>query len=174
MSAFTITPCTTGDIKTLAGVATQSYREVYPYLWHDRGEWYIKQCFEERVLSRELKQPDQKWFLLKENDVAVGYLKLNLDKSPEDYEAFKCLELERVYLINDAKGKGYGRQAVEFSEKYARNLKKDIIWLRAMDSTENPAFYENLGFKICGTYRLPFELLKDELRGMVIMIKWLR
>lgn len=174
MPAFTIAPCTAGDVPTLAAVAVQSYLEVYTYLWHDGGQWYIDRCFKEPVLANDLQQPNQAWFLLKEDDVAVGYLKLNITNPLEGYENYDCLELERIYLINDLKGKGYGRKAVEFCEQYARERNKDIIWLKAMDSTAHPAFYEKLGFKLCGTYILDFELLKDELRGMVVMMKWLR
>lgn len=174
MPALSIIPCNAQDVQTLAAVAVQSYLEVYPYLWHDEGEWYIEKCFAEPVLANDLRQPDQAWFLLKENGTAVGYLKLNIHHALAGYENYDCLELERIYLVDAVKGKGYGRQAVEFSEHYARRLNKDIIWLKAMDSTANPAFYEKLGFKLCGTYRLSFELLKEELRGMVVMMKWLK
>jgi GNAT superfamily N-acetyltransferase len=70
-----------------------------------------------------------------------------------------------------ATGKGYGRQAVEFCFDYAKNLKKEIIWLKAMDSSDAVAFYENLGFEVCGTFRLDFPQMKPEFRGMVIMLK---
>lgn len=174
MPALTIIPCTDADVQTLAAVAVQSYLETYTYLWHDGGEWYINRCFAGPVLAKDLEDANAAWFLLKEDNVAVGYLKLNITNALEGYETYDCLELERIYLINAAKGKGYGRQAVEFSEQFARNLEKDIIWLKAMDSTTFPAFYEKMGFELCGTYRLNFRLLKDELRGMVEMIKWLR
>ncbi len=174
MSSLTITPCNAQDVQTLAAVAVQSYLEVYPYLWHDGGEWYINRYFSEPVLENDLRQPDQAWFLIKENGNAVGYLKLTIHNALEGFEEYDCLELERVYIIKAATGKGYGRRTIEFSEQYARRLNKNIIWLKAMDSTTNPAFYEKLGFSICGTYRLSFELLKEELRGMVIMMKWLK
>jgi diamine N-acetyltransferase len=173
MPALTIEPCTINDVPTIAEVAVKSYMEVYPYLWHDGGQWYLKRCFTHPVLAADLQQPNQAWFLLKEDGTAVGYLKLNITRPLEGYEQYDCLELERIYIIKDANGKGYGRQAVEFSEEFARQRNKHLIWLRAMDSTTNPAFYEKLGFTICGTYRLDFELLKDELRGMVTMMKWL-
>jgi diamine N-acetyltransferase len=172
--AVTIRPCTVEDVPTLAAVAVQSYMEVYPYLWHDGGEWYINRRFSLPVLENDLRQPNQAWFLLEEEGSAVGYLKLNINNPLEGYEQYNCLELERIYIIKSANGKGYGRKAVEFSEQVARNHNKDILWLKAMDSTTFPAFYEKLGFKICGTYRLDFELLKEDLRGMVIMLKWLK
>lgn len=41
-----------------------------------------------------------------------------------------------------------------------------------MDSSNGPiAFYTKMGFQLCGTTRLSFEQMKEELRGMVIMKK---
>jgi diamine N-acetyltransferase len=174
MPALTIIPCNASDVPTLAAVAVKSYLETYSYLWNDGGKWYINRYFAEPVLENDLRQPNQVWFLLEENVATVGYLKLNITHALEGYENYDCLELERIYLINDVQGKGYGRQTVEFCEQYARRLNKDIIWLKAMDSVGAPAFYEKLGFKLCGTYMLDFELMKEELRGMVVMMKWLR
>lgn len=174
MPALTIIPCNASDVQTLAAVAVKSYLETYPYLWHDGGQWYIDRCFAEPVLENDLRQPNQAWFLLKEDDAAVGYLKLNITHPLEGYETYDSLELERIYLINDVKGKGYGRQAVEFCEQYARRLNKDIIWLKSMDSVDAPAFYAKLGFELCGTSTLDFELMKVEFRGMVTLMKWLR
>ena len=174
MAHLLIKPCTIHEVPTLAAVAVQAYLEVYPYLWQDGGKWYIERSFSQSVLENDLRQPNQAWFLLQEEGNTVGYLKLNISNTLEGFEQYDCLELERIYIIKSANGKGYGRRAVEFSEAFARARNKDIIWLRSMDSTTFPAFYEKLGFNICGTYRLDFELMKDELRGMVVMMKWLK
>jgi len=41
-----------------------------------------------------------------------------------------------------------------------------------MDTSEGPiAFYKKMGFEIVGTHRLKHELMKEELRGMVIMVR---
>lgn len=174
MPALTITPCNTGDVQTLAKVAVQSYLEEYPYLWHDGGQWYIDRCFKEPVLNNDVLQPNHAWFLVKENNLAVGYLKLNITNPLAGFENYDCLELERIYLVNAVKGKGFGKSALGFCEQYALSKGKDIIWLKAMDDAVHPAFYEKHGYTICGTFRLNWELMKDELRGMVIMMKWLR
>jgi diamine N-acetyltransferase len=171
MPAMNIIPCNAGDVQTLAGVAVQSYLEEYPYLWHDGGQWYIQRCFAEPVLINELRQPNHAWFLLKEGNATVGYLKLNITNPLPGYESYDSLELERIYLLNVAKGKGYGRLAVEFCEQYAQRLNKDIIWLKAMDDARHPAFYKKMGYSLCGTYLLDYELMKEELRGMVVMMK---
>jgi GNAT superfamily N-acetyltransferase len=101
----------------------------------------------------------------------VGFLKLNIDQPLKDYEQYNCIELERIYLVKSATGKGFGRSVVEFCFDYARTLNKEIIWLKAMDSSDAVCFYEKLGFERCGTFFLDFEQMKIEFRGMVIMMK---
>ena len=69
-------------------------------------------------------------------------------------------------------GKGLGEIAFNLALDTARRLNKKIIWLTAMDSSIKPiAAYQRMGFEICGTKRLDFEQIKDEMRGMVIMKK---
>jgi N-acetylglutamate synthase-like GNAT family acetyltransferase len=57
----------------------------------------------------------------------------------------------------------------------ARELRKDIIFVRAMDSgTDAIEFYKRLGFEMCDRLQLPlpvFHLMKEEYRGMVIFKK---
>jgi hypothetical protein len=50
-------------------------------------------------------------------------------------------------------------------------LNKEIIWLKAMDSSDAVLFYERLGFERCGTSILDFEQMKIDFRGMIIMMK---
>ncbi len=59
--------------------------------------------------------------------------------------------------------------------KIAKENNKELVWLKAMDTSEaSIAFYKKMGFTITGTYTLPHQLMKEELRGMVIMQKLLK
>ena len=166
-----IIPCDIHDASKLSDVALRSYDDFYLYLWHDNGEWYRNRCFTPSVFEKELKERNHAFFLLKAKGETVGFLKLNIDQPLKNYEKYDGLELERIYLIISATGKGLGRRVMEFCFDYARKLKKDIIWLKAMDSSDAIFFYERLGFERCGTFVLDFEQMKKEYRGMVIMMK---
>ncbi len=168
-----IIPCGTGDAKMLSEIAIRSYKDFYLYLWHDNGAWYIDRCFNPSALENELNGTNHAFFLLNENEDTVGFLKLNIDQLLKGYEQHNCIELERIYLIKSATGKGYGRQAMEFCFDYAKKLQKEIIWLKAMDSSSAVVFYEGLGFERCGNLYLDFRQMKDEFRGMVVMMKGL-
>jgi len=166
-----IIACGTHDSKKLSDIALRSYNDFYLYLWHDNGEWYRNRCFTPSVFEEELKEPNHAFYLLKEKGETVGFLKLNIDQPLTGHEQYDSLELERIYLVKSATGKGFGRRVVEFCFDYARNLHKEVIWLKAMDSSDAVLFYKRMGFEQCGTFVLDFEQMKKEYRGMVIMMK---
>lgn len=170
-ASLEIIPCTTQDVERLSDIAIRAYADFYLYLWHDNGEWYINRCFTPTVLEKELKDPNASIYFLEENQQAVGFLKLNIDQPLKNYEHYNCIELERIYLMKSATGRGLGRRVVEFCFDYGRKLNKEIIWLKAMDSSDAVLFYERLGFERCGTSILDFEQMKIDFRGMIIMMK---
>jgi ribosomal protein S18 acetylase RimI-like enzyme len=60
---------------------------------------------------------------------------------------------------------------MEFLFKKARQLDRQIVWLEAMDTqTEALRFYETMGFETKGQFRLSFDRMHTELRGMVRMV----
>jgi|SRR5437016_11349451 len=166
-----IIPCTAKDAEALSEIAIRSYRDFYLYLWHDDGEWYIQRSFAAAVFEKQLQDPNHAFFFIRDNTEVIGFLKLNIDQPLQNHEQFKCLELERIYLVKSATDKGYGRRVVEFCFEYARYFNKQIIWLKAMDSSDAVFFYEKLGFERCGSFQLDFHRMKKEFRGMVIMKK---
>jgi GNAT superfamily N-acetyltransferase len=170
-STLQIVPCNLEDVQTISEVAIRSYKDFYLYLWHDDGSWYINRSFSQSVLNEEIKDRNHAFFLLNEKHNPVGFLKLNIERPLKKYEQYNCIELERIYLIKSATGKGYGQHAMNFCFDYARGLKKDILWLKAMDSSAAVSFYESLGFEHCGSFSLEFSQMKEEFRGMVIMMK---
>lgn len=169
MNKVKITPCTSADLHTLQDIAINAYGDHYLYLWYDGGMWYIDKSFGEATLKKELEDPNAALFLIYADEELVGFLKLNIDKALADEDQSESLELERIYLTKAASGKGIGRQVVDFTVAFARERNKRLIWLKAMDSSKSVDFYEQNGFEKCGTYRLDFEAMKPEYRGMYIL-----
>jgi len=167
-----VKPITLDDVELLRSVALQSYNEHYLHLWHDKGEWYIEQSFSVQQLSLELQDSNARFFLVYDDAIPVGFIKVNIN-APIN-EVHNALELERIYFIKQAVGKGLGSLAVNYVFDIAKSLKKEIVWLKVMDSSHAAMFfYQKMGFKTCGTYVLPYERLQEELRGMYIMQKQL-
>ena len=172
MPAVTIVPITVADLHTLQDIALNAYGDHYLHLWNDGGAWYIEKSFSDAALKAELEDANAAFFLIYAANELVGFLKLNTNKEFENHCSEEALELERIYLTKAASGKGVGKQVMAFTEKFARERNKRVIWLKAMDSSHDAIrFYEQNGYTHCGTYRLDFEAMKPEFRGMVVMKK---
>ncbi len=160
------------DASLLSEVALKAYADHYLHLWHDGGKWYMEKYFSVERLETELKDENSVFFLAYYNNSPVGFLKLNINAPLESKEEKNCIELERIYLSKDAAGKGIGRRLADLTFTIAKEYNKDIVWLKAMDSSEGAiSFYKKMCFEISGTYTLKHALMKGELRGMVVMIR---
>lgn len=164
---------TPSDINELAGVALQSYNEHYLYLWHDGGKKYISNNFTAEILSQQLKDKNAMLFLVyvKAGASPVGFLKVNINKPFTGFDEKASIELERIYLIQEASRAGLGKKLLDFVETLAKQFDKKMIWLKVMDSSPAVHFYKHAGYKIVGQHRLTFPEMKDEYRGMHVMAK---
>jgi GNAT superfamily N-acetyltransferase len=170
-SSLEIEACSAADVNKISEVAIRAYRDFYLYLWEDDGSWYINRSFAPEQIEKEINDTNAVYFSLKAEGEIVGFMKLNINQPLKGHEEFDAMELERIYLLKSASGKGIGRQAVKFCIDFAKKKNKQIIWLRSMDSSEAIYFYERLGFVECGNSRLDFELMKPAYRGMKTFMK---
>ena len=168
--------CTPNDIPLLREVAEQSYREHYLYLWKDEGyaHRYMQRSFSTESLTQQMADPDAFFFFVTRNGVPVGFVKLNENKNPLGRRDEKSLELERIYLLQEASGKGIGTTVLNNIVQSAAEKGKEVIWLKSMGSSPSVCFYEKTGFKRTGSEQLPFEGLKDEYRTIITMQRRLK
>lgn len=158
------------DAELLSAVANRAYADYYLHLWHDGGAWYVARSFTPDVFRRELNDPNARFYLIYSDDEPIGFLKLNIDQPSPCQPGLNALELERIYLQKKATGSGIGDQAISFVVDQARALNKEVVWLKAMESSDKViAFYGKMGFVVCGTSRLPYTMMREELRQMVSM-----
>lgn len=160
------------NVHILSEVALRAYADHYLHLWYDQGKWYVEKFFSVDRLTTEINDKNSCFYIAFFNSSPVGFLKLNINAPLEGFESKDGLELERIYLKKEVIGKGIGRKLVELTIEIAEKFNKNFVWLKAMDTSQEPIeFYKKMGFAITGTYRLKHELMKKELRGMVIMAK---
>lgn len=168
---------TDSETGIIVDLSRNIYKEYYLHLWHTGGaDWYMEDyAYSTEKIMRELMDRNIEYFIARENDIELGYLKINLNKKLAGFETLNAIEVERIYLYKNAAGKGFGKQLMQIAMNKARELKKDIIFLKAMDSsTDALKFYKKLGYEICGRLQLPlptFHLMKEKYRGMVILKK---
>ena len=158
-------------MKELQDIGIRSYLPHYTHLWKAGGvDWYMRRCFADEVLQSELSDPNIEYYIAQAEVENIGILKLVLHKPLPNSAIENALYLEKNYFVKEWTGKGAGRKLMEFAFKRAKELKRDCIWLMAMDTSEKPiAAYEKAEFVVHSRTRLGFELMKEEYRGMVVM-----
>lgn len=177
MPTVSFHPLAVADAPALSNIALRAYRDHYLDYWYDRGEWYMQHSFAPDQLALELASSNARYFRIDLNGEPVGFLKINLDKAlpnsstaPEQ-AVREGIELERIYLTKNATGHGVGQAAMQLVEQIARERGKKTLWLKAMDSSPAIGFYARMGFRHHATHRLSFPQMKEELRGMVVLVK---
>jgi diamine N-acetyltransferase len=171
LNSMEIKICSNNELNELVFISNQSYRDHYIHLWHDNGEEYIKSNFSSLKLNEELSDPNSIFYLIRFENKIVGYFKLNIDKGIEKYSSTVALELERIYFIKNAVGKGFGKLIIDFVIDYARKKNKKIVWLKSMNSSKAVDFYKKQDFYICNEYFLAFPTMKNEFKKILVMIK---
>ncbi len=161
------------QIKELREIGIKSYLPHYAHLWKPDGiEWYMERCFGNESLRKDFLDSNIEYYIVENEGENIGIVKLILKKSLPDYDIENGLYLEKIYFVKEWTGKGAGRKLIEFTLHRAEELKRNCVWLMAMDTSAKPIkAYENAGFTINSYTNLgdEFELMKEEFRGMVVM-----
>ena len=167
----------TADAGKLSALSKDIYKEHYLHLWNEGGAgWYMNEyAYAENVMRKELDDENIMYCIAYKNEQALGYLKIKINETLQGFEQSNALEVERIYIYKEVTGKGLGKQLMNYVFDIARQHKKDLVFLKAMDSSNAAiAFYKSIGFEICGSFQLPmptFERMKEEYRGMVVLKK---
>ncbi len=177
MNEILIKPVDENNAEELSALAKNIYSHYYDYLWMEGGKrWYMHDfAYKLDVIREELKDKNNLHYIAYQNNDAVAYLKIKLNATLKGLEEFNTLELERIYIYPKATGNGLGKQLMQLTFDIAQQHHKQLIFLKAMDTAKDAiAFYQSFDFEICGRFTLsapPFDLMKEEYRGMVIMKK---
>jgi GNAT superfamily N-acetyltransferase len=158
--------CSEDDADAISAVAIRSYMDYYLHLWNDDGSWYINRSFLPHVIRKEMHDHNARFYLLKIENENIGFMKLNLEKPLPELGCLNAMELERIYLLKTFAARGFGRQAIQFCKQLAQKMNREMLWLKSMDSSPAIDFYQRLGFTVCGSSTLDYEIMKPEFRGM--------
>ncbi len=75
----------TEDIPILMEVGQRSYKQNYLHIWDDIGDFYIQKSFSENVFKIDFEDKNVIYFIIYIDSIAVGLIKINLNKSLEGF-----------------------------------------------------------------------------------------
>jgi ribosomal protein S18 acetylase RimI-like enzyme len=109
--------------------------------------------FNSRQCATELADADDNFFFFEEEGLTKGYMRINAKHAcPLDaFQHRKCIELVRLYVINEFHGTGVANELMNFAVEFARNHGFEIMYLSVWEyNFRARGFYEKHGFKNSG------------------------
>ncbi len=150
------------DAKVLAAFAERAFRDTYA-VYNDPAniDAHVSQFLSVSRIKADLARNDSDFFVAEDSTgKIVGYAKLCASQ-PEPSVSSGSIELERIYVDRNQKGRGIGTALLKTVMAMAASKAFDALWLGVWQKNPDAIrFYEKLGFRIVGTHA--FLVGKDE------------
>ena len=150
--SFEIRAATPEDVTILSSLATATCYEAYVELDPSRDlAEYCQSAFNVSTLSDELSDANSTFFIGELNGRAIAYAKLREGKHIDCISVENSVEIQRIYVLERFKGRGYGKQLIDAAIDEASRRGRDRIWLGVWDkNVAAQRFYEKLGMRVMG------------------------
>lgn len=97
----------------------------------------------EEKLKKYISSDEQSFILLTENELPVAFAAFAADQENEE-----TMILEKIYCLPETRGKGYGKQLLDFVATQSRLAGKSILQLYVHRENKARVFYEKMNFKV--------------------------
>jgi len=171
MNNISIKKVTSEDIKLLQQIGKQTFHETFAEMnTAEDMNRYLTDRFSLERLAAELQDENSEFYFANDNNIPIGYLKINKGVAQTEIKDNNAVEIERIYVLKEYHGKSVGQQLYNKAIEYAKELDANYIWLGVWE--ENPRainFYEKNGFKEFG--RHIFKLGNDEQTDIMMKLE---
>ena len=150
MSLFVIEKVNESEVEELQSISRQTFYETYCTMnTKENMDKYLNENLSISTLEKELKNPNSLFFIIRDLDKNIGYLKLNMGPAQTDIKDANALEIERIYVIKEYQGKKAGQQLYEKTIQVAKEKMLKYIWLGVwQENSKAIQFYVKNGFEI--------------------------
>jgi ribosomal protein S18 acetylase RimI-like enzyme len=143
-------PAGATEAAQLSEIGTRSYLHHFAKLWHSAEEMndFIERQFSVSSIKASLQKPDMTWFMIETAEVCVGLCQINWTL-PVEEDRPDGAYLNKIYLLPEYTGKGYGEKVFAAVEALCRMKQKKYYWLEVLkDNPGATQFYQRQGFSI--------------------------
>ncbi|WP_027377617.1 GNAT family N-acetyltransferase [Kaistella palustris] len=131
------------DIETLRDLAERSWQSAYAEILSPQQIAYmLENMYSPSALLNDLQNTNYRYFLIKDHNSALGFIGFEFH-----YERVTT-KLHRIYLLAQAKGKGIGKNALEFLKNQASDVNDRRIILNVNKNNPAQHFYKAQGFSV--------------------------
>lgn len=149
-----IRKCNLEDLSELQKISIETFRDTFKD--HNTAEDlqnYLERAYNTEQLRTELLNTDSAFYFIYYNSELAGYLKININEAQTETNGTDFLEVEKIYIRTDFKGKGIGTALIQKAIELASKYQKNKIWLGVWEQNFAAiAFYERLGFVQTSTH----------------------
>jgi diamine N-acetyltransferase len=142
------------ELDLLRDMHIRTFRDTYAeFNTEEDMQLHIATVFSPDRLLAEMEDPRIGYYMAYLGDIPVGFTRVNQAGVQTDVNDPKSLELERIYVEKEWKGRKFGDQLMEHAMGLAREAGMHYLWLGVWEKNL-PAirFYERNGFAIFGTH----------------------
>jgi len=108
---------------------------------------YMKEGFRKEKLSAELNNKNSEFYFAEINNEIVGYIKINFSDAQTEFQDEEALEIERIYVLENFKGRKIGQSMLDKAIYIAKNMQKKYVFLGVWEFNYNAIkFYEKNNF----------------------------
>jgi diamine N-acetyltransferase len=162
MHNFKIKECSLEDIEKVKYISEKTFYETFSdENTEEDMENYLKENFSYDKMTSEISNTYSKFYIVECDNEVVAYMKINFDKAQTEEGHNNTIEIQRIYVLENFKGKRIGKELIERAIEIGKDNKVDYIWLGVWEhNTKAIGFYEKIGFKKFDTHI--FKLGNDE------------
>jgi len=138
-----ILPAQKSDIPKIQELARKSWEKAYSeILSREQLEYMLGTMYSEKEISSQMENPDYHYFLIFDEEIPVGFI--GFEHHYED----STTKLHRVYLLEEAKGKGFGKAGIDFLKMQTKKSGDHRIILNVNKNNTARKIYEKQGFSV--------------------------
>jgi len=136
------------DLERLIKISKTTFWQTFaPHNKEENMNEYMDRGFSRKKLNLELCNENSDFYFAEIEDEVVGYMKINFSDAQTEFQDEKALEVERIYVLEDFKGKKIGQTLLNKAIEIAKNKRKIYVFLGVWENNHNAIeFYKKNGF----------------------------
>lgn len=162
MNSIVIEECSLKDVIKIKDIGERTFYETFcNENSKEDMEDYLKKSFSYEQLENEMKNKNSRFYIAQDDKEVIAYMKLNFTQDQTDREYEDKLEIQRIYVLKEYKGRHIGKRLIQKAIEIAKSNSQKYIWLGVWEKNINAInFYKKQGFKKYSDH--VFKLGQDE------------
>lgn len=151
---ISIVRATEKNYKSIVEIGRISVAEAHKNSCPDEDlNFYIANNYNDDAIRSEVCDRDNIYFIIKFDDVAAGFSKINLNANHKSIAAENVTKLDRIYLLKAFQDLKLGRELLSYNIDFCRKNNQSGIWLYTwIGNAKAINFYQKASFKIIGSH----------------------